>query len=113
MIKPSAAPPRTLARRLLPLQIGVALQGLILWVPVERLFMTQIGFDAAAVGVMAAAYAAVVPLFEVPSGILADRWSRDWIMVWASVTLAASSLLGGLSRTVPMYIGAAMLLGVY
>ena len=49
-------------------QIGVALQGLILWVPIEKLFMTQIGFDAASVGVMAAAYAAVTPLLEVPSG---------------------------------------------
>jgi hypothetical protein len=47
MIKPTAAAPRTLSRRLLPLQIGVALQGLILWVPIEKLFMTQIGFDAA------------------------------------------------------------------
>jgi MFS family permease len=105
--------PAALARRLRPLRIAMALQGLVLWVPVEKLFMTQIGFDAASVGVMAAAYAAVVPLFEVPSGILADRWSRNWIMVWASVALAASSLLGGLSTNVPMYIGAAMLLGVY
>ena len=53
MIKPRAAAPRTLTRRLLPLQVGVALQGLILWVPIEKLFMTQIGFDAASVGVMA------------------------------------------------------------
>ena len=44
------AGPRTLARRLLPLQIGVALQGLILWVPIEKLFMTEIGFDAASGG---------------------------------------------------------------
>lgn len=42
----------------------------MLWYPVEKLFMSEIGFDAAAVGVMAAAYAAVVPLFEVPSGVL-------------------------------------------
>ena len=68
-----ATGPRTLTRRLLPLQIGVALQGLILWVPIEKLFMTEIGFDAAAVGTMAAVYAAVVPLLEVPSVILADR----------------------------------------
>jgi hypothetical protein len=59
-----ATGPHTLTRRLLPLQIGVALQGLILWVPIEKLFMTEIGFDAAAVGTMAAAYAAVVPLLE-------------------------------------------------
>ena len=110
----SAEPtPPALAARLIPLQIAVGLQGLLLWVPVEKLFMTQIGFDAASVGVMAAAYAVVVPLFEVPSGVLADRWSRSWIMVWASVALMASSLLGGLSTSVTMYILAAMILGIY
>lgn len=108
-----AVTPRTLARRLLPLQIAVGLQGLILWVAVEKLFMAQIGFDAASIGVMAAAYAAVVPLLEVPSGILADRWSRNWVMVCASLALAASSLLGGLSTNVTMYVLAAMILGVY
>src|SRR5215217_7966529 len=108
-----AAAPRTLARRLLPLQIGMALQGLILWVPIEKLFMTQIGFDAASVGAMAAAYAAVVPLLEVPSGILADRWSRSRLMVLACVALMVSSLLGGLSQSVIAYVIAAMILGVY
>ena len=77
----NAATPRTLARRLVPLQVAMAMQGLILWVPVEKLFMSEIGFTPASVGVMAAAYAAVVPLLEVPSGILADRWSRNRIMV--------------------------------
>ena len=107
------AAPRTLARRLRPLQIGVALQGLILWVPIEKLFMTQIGFDAAAVGVMAAAYAAVVPLLEVPSGILADRWSRRWVMILGCVALMASSLIGGLSHNVISYVIGAMVLGAY
>src|ERR1700730_16339591 len=63
-----------LARRLRPLQVGVALQNMLLWVPVEKMFMTQIGFDAAAIGLVAAVYAAVAPALEVPFGILADRW---------------------------------------
>ena len=109
----SAAAPQTLSRRLLPLQIGVALQGLILWVPIEKLFMTEIGFDAASVGVMAAAYAAVVPLLEVPSGILADRWSRRWVLVLACLALLVSSLIGGLSHNVITYVIAAMVLGLY
>ena len=113
MITSSAASPRTLARRLLPLQIGVALQGLILWVPIEKLFMTQIGFDAASVGVMAAAYAAVVPLLEVPSGILADRWSRSRVMILGCVALMISTLIGGLSQNVLGYVIAAMVLGIY
>ena len=113
MITSVATKPRTLARRLLPLQIGVALQGLILWVPIEKLFMTQIGFDAASVGVMAAAYAAVTPLLEVPSGILADRWSRSWVMILGCVALMISSLIGGLSHNVITYVIAAMVLGIY
>src|SRR5215211_3104584 len=106
-----AARPRTLTRRLLPLQFGVALQGLILWVPIEKVFMTEIGFDAASVGAMAAAYAAVVPLLEVPSGILADRWSRSWTLILACVALMVSSLIGGLSHNVITYVIAAMILG--
>src|SRR6266480_2577674 len=105
--------PSSLSRRLLPLQVAVGLQGFILWVPVEKLFISGIGFTAASIGTLAAAYAAVVPLFEIPSGILADRWSRNWIMVWATAALIASSLLGGLSTNVAMYIVAAMILGVY
>jgi MFS family permease len=102
-----------MVRRLLPLQVGVGLQGFMLWVPVEKLFQTQIGFDAASIGLMAAAYAAVVPLLEVPSGILADRWSRTGILIVSSVAAAASALLGGLSHDVVTYIVAAMILGVY
>jgi MFS family permease len=109
----ASATPTRLARRLLSLQIAVGLQGIVLWVPVEKLFMSDIGFDARSVSIMAAAYAAVVPLLEVPSGILADRWSRNWVMVCASIALIASSLLGGLSTNVAMYIVAAMILGVY
>jgi hypothetical protein len=105
--------PTGLAVRLRPLQIGAGLQGFMLWVPVEKLFQTHIGFDAAAIAVMAAAYAAVVPLLGVPSGILADRWSRTGILIISSIAAAASALLGGLSNNVATYIGAALILGVY
>jgi MFS family permease len=105
--------PGSLARRLRPLQIGAGLQGFMLWVPVEKLFQTQIGFDAAGIAVLAAAYAAIVPLLEVPSGILADRWSRSGILIIASAAAAASALVGGLSRNVTTYIVAALILGIY
>ncbi|WP_219417052.1 MFS transporter [Pseudonocardia nigra] len=109
----SVRPASPLAKRLLPLHVAAFLQGIGLWVPVEKLFMTEIGFDAASIGLMAAAYAAVVPILEVPSGILADRWSRRGVLVVAAVALAASALLGGLSHDVPTYILSALVLGVY
>jgi MFS family permease len=112
----AAAPgttPRSLARRLAPLMVAMALQGMILWVPVEKLFMSEIGFTPVSVGVMAAVYAAVVPLLEVPSGVLADRWSRTRIMVLACVALLASTTIGGLSHDVVTYIVSAAVLGAY
>jgi MFS family permease len=100
-------------RRLRPLRIAAFLQSIGFWVPVEKLFETQIGFDAAAIGFVAAAYAGVVPLLEVPSGVLADRWSRRGVLVVASVALSVSALLGGLSTGVASYLVSTLVLGVF
>src|SRR5918992_6389925 len=102
-----------LRRRLLPLYAAAFLQGLALWVPIEKLFMTSIGFTPATVGLMAAIYAVVVPLLEVPSGVLADRWSRRGVLALAAVALIASVLIGGFSDSVAVYLVAAAFLGVF
>jgi MFS family permease len=106
-------PASPLQKRLRPLHLATFLQGLIFWVPVEKLFMNEIGFDAASIGLMAAAYAAVVPILEVPSGILADRWSRRGVLMVAGAALAVCALIGGLSHDVPTYILSALALGVF
>ena len=62
---------------------------------------------------MAAAYAALVPIVEIPSGVIADRWSRRGVLMIAGLSLAVSTLVGGLSHNVPTYIAGAMVLGVY
>jgi MFS family permease len=62
---------------------------------------------------MAAAYAAMTPLIEIPSGILADRWSRRGVLMIAAGSLAMTSLVGGLSFNVPTYIVSALILAVY
>ena len=106
-------PASPLQKRLRPLHLAAFLQGIGFWVPVEKLFMNEIGFDAASIGLMAAAYAAVVPILEVPSGILADRWSRRGVLMAASAALAISALIGGLSHNVGTYILSALVLGVF
>src|ERR671919_1920748 len=85
-----------LGKRVVPLYLASFLGGLALWVPIEKLFMTEIGFTSATVGVMAAVYAVVVPILEVPSGVLADRWSRRGVLILASVAAIASVVIGGL-----------------
>ncbi len=105
--------PTSLRRRLRPLYVGLALQGMLLWLPVEKLFMTQIGFTAASVGLVAAAYAVVTPILEVPTGILADRWSRRGLLIVSAVALMTCSLVGGLSHHVLLYLVSALILGAY
>jgi len=109
----AAAPQVSVGRRLLPLWVATFLQGIGFWVPVEKLFMSEIGFDAATVGVMAAAYAALVPFAEIVSGFLADRWSRRGVLMLAGVALTVSVLIGALSQNVVTYIVAALILGIY
>ncbi len=104
---------RRVAGRLRPLFLATALQGLMLWVPVEKLFLSDIGFTPTDVGLMAAVYAGVVPLAEVPSGVLADRWSRRGVLGLAGLALALCSLIGGLSTGVPGYLVSAVCLGVF
>jgi MFS family permease len=103
----------SLRRRLAPLFVASFLQSVALWVPVEKLFMSEIGFNPASVGVMAAVYAGVVPFLEVPSGILADRWSRRNVLIVANIALVGSVAIGAFSTSVATYMVAALVLGVF
>lgn len=109
---PAAAKAR-IHRRLLPLYLSSWVLGINLWAPVEKLFLKHIGFTAGTVGLLAATYAVIVPFLEIPSGILADRWSRRGVLMISNAALGVSELVGGLSTNVPMYLGSALLLGVY
>jgi len=55
----------------------------------------------------------IVPVLEVPLGILADRWSRRGVLILASVASLAAVVVGGLSQSVAVYMLSAAFLGVY
>lgn len=75
--------------------------------------MRSIGFDNTAIGFMIAVYSVVMLVVEVPSGILADRWSRKGVLMLASVCLSLSALVGGLSHGIGTYLIAAILWGAF
>lgn len=100
-------------KRLLPLYITAFFQNFVLWYTIEKLFMQGIGFDSFGIGFMVALYSFVMLVVEVPSGILADRWSRKGVLAAASVILAISSLVGGLSYGPGVYLLCAGLWGVF
>ncbi len=101
-----------LTRRLLPLFIAAFSQGLVLWAPIEKVFLISLGFDQATLGLMAACYASLIPLLDLTSGILADRWSRKGVLILASVASMLNALLGGLSHDVPTYLVSTLFFGI-
>jgi predicted MFS family arabinose efflux permease len=106
-------PIQRLNRRLRPLYVSQFFLGFVIWYPIEKLFMREIGFDDAAVGLMAAIYAGLTLLIETPSGILADRWSRKGVLILAGVALLLNALVAGLSTDVATYIASAAILAVF
>ncbi|MFL5699785.1 MAG: MFS transporter [Ktedonobacteraceae bacterium] len=61
---------------------------------------------------MAACYSSLIPLLDLFSGLLADRWSRKGVLMLASVAAMLNALLGGLSHDVPTYLVSTLFFGV-
>ncbi len=109
-------------RRLRPLYVAAWFLGINFWVPVEKLFLSRIGFTAASIGLLAATYAAVVPFLEIPALLLgayfalqsgtldsiiydvlaeetghSDGFAKEIgrLRLWEGVALVSSALAGG------------------
>ncbi len=102
-----------MARRLMPLYISAFLQSIPFWYAIEKLFMTEIGFDTASIGIMVAVMGMVMLAVETPSGIMADRWSRKGVMLLGCLALVISAVAGGFSYNEPMYILKTIFWGIY
>lgn len=100
-------------RRLLPLYISAFLQGFVLWYAIEKLFMITIGFNNITTAVMVVTYLFIMLLVEIPSGLLADRWSRKGVAILSGLSLAISSLIGGISTNVPQYLISTSFFGIF
>ena len=58
-------------------------------------------------------HAIVVPVLEIPSGLLADRWSRKGVMIAANVALIGAVAVGAAANSVGTYLASAFCLGVF
>jgi MFS family permease len=52
-------------------------------------------------------------LIDMPSGLLADRWSRKGVLILASFALAGAAFVGGVSNDIGLYLLCAILWGVF
>jgi len=104
---------RQVSRRLRPLYVATFFQSFVLWYAVEKFFMHDIGFNDAQIAIAGILLSVGMILAQTPTGILADRWSRKGVLILASATLIASTLVGALSRNVNIYYVCEFLWGVY
>lgn len=80
------------------------LTGLVFWYAIEKLFMQSIGIDAIGISINAAVYLGITVIFDVPSGVLADKWRRKYTLFLAMVCLGLSDLILGASHHFITYL---------
>jgi MFS family permease len=95
------------------LYISNFLTGLVFWYGIEKLFMTGIGIDAVGVGLVTAVVLAFNLIFDIPSGILADKWSRKGVLFISAIALAICSVILGYSNGLLLYSLGYLFYGVY
>ncbi len=89
------------------------LNGFIFWYAVEKLFMSSIGISVGQVGLVTSFLFLSIFIFDIPSGILADRWSRKGTAVIGAVFSALASLVLGLSAGIGVFIAGYILHGIF
>jgi MFS family permease len=104
---------KAILQRLLPLYVSSFFQGLVFWYAIEKVFMTSIGFSPTTIAIQIIVMAITGLLLEIPSGFLADKWSRKGVLVLASISLALASLLLGISDSVIGYTLASIIWRIF
>lgn len=92
-----------LKTRLRPIYVASFFIGLVFWYPIEKVFMRQIGYNDAQIGLVLTLIGVTMLVAGIPSGIIADRWSRKKVLMIAVGFLGFSALWGGLSTNIWMY----------
>ena len=85
--------------------------GIVFWYPIEKLYLQDLGAGPLGISVNAMVFLVTVILFDVPSGVLADKWKRKNVLILALGLFIASCIMGGLSQTWVQYLPMNILLG--
>lgn len=89
------------------------LTGIVFWYGIEKLFMRSIGISALGIAVNAIVYVLVSTIFNIPTGILADKWNRKYTLMIGIVALGLSSFAMGHSHGLSTYLFATAIWGFY
>lgn len=99
--------------RIQKLYLSNLLTGLVFWYGIEKLFMQSIGIDATGIGIVTAATLIFTIVFDVPAGLIADRWSRKGQLIISAISLILCSMVLGTSNNLTMYVVGVLFYGAY
>lgn len=99
---------------ILKLYFASFFMGLIFWYGIEKLFMQSIGLDATQIGLIIAAVLGFNFLFDIPSGIVADRWSRKGVLILSlAAMILCCFILGNASGFISYLVGYSIFGGLF
>jgi MFS family permease len=96
-----------------PIYLAAFLQSFVFWYSIEKIFMNRIGLNYADIGFIVAIYSLVSLVLDTPTGVLADKWGRKYVLIIAGLFLSVSSYLGGLSHNFESYTVAVIFWSVF
>lgn len=79
-------------------------RGTVFWYAIEKLFELQINITLPQIVIIGIIAQASKAIFEIPTSIVADRWSRRNILLAANVFMIICSIILGTSSTMIIYI---------
>lgn len=80
------------------------LRGMIFWYGIEKLFQLSIHLSIQQIITVGIIGQASKILFELPTSVFADRWSRKNTLIAANVAMIVCTLIMGTSDNLPQYI---------
>lgn len=89
------------------------LSGLTLFYTMDKVFMTMRGLSVSEIVVVEVVYAVTILLLEVPTGALADRWSRKYVLAMNLVFFMGNTLVWLFAHDLPMFLVGVMLGSVH
>lgn len=85
--------------------------GIVFWYPIEKLFLQDLGAGPLGISINALIFLVTLLIFDIPSGVLADKWKRTYTLLLALGCFIVACIMGGLSQTWLQYLPMNVLLG--
>ena len=100
-----ASKQRHIKRNVAVLYVVNFFAGLIFWYGIEKIFLTKdLHLGPSVIAYIIVVYGSIQVLLNVPTGVLADRWSRKGVVVVSLVILLVATTILGSSHSLTQYL---------